>query len=96
MMKHCLPDPEQEKNFDNQFTVYSCEYDSGKRSTGVHTFIRLGEDGKVFLFLCESCLEQLNGQIIRPLLIEAMRNDKSIPAIILDSIKNIDKGKKDE
>jgi len=95
-MKHCLHDPEQEKEFNGQFTVYSCEFDNGKRATGNYGFIQIGEDGKVFLFLCQSCMEQLRGQILSPLIVEAMRHDKRIPKIILESIKDKDKGLKDE
>ena len=62
-MKHILPDPEQEKALNNQFAVFSCEFDNGKRANGNTAMLRLGEDGKVILFLCSSCEEQVKGQI---------------------------------
>lgn len=73
-MKHLLPDPEQQKEIGGGFTVFSCEFDSGERANGNTAIIRLGEDGKIVLFLCASCIEQLNGQVLSPLFLEAMKN----------------------
>jgi hypothetical protein len=73
-MRHCLPDPEAEKNTGSgYFSIFSCEFDSGKRAKGGGETIRIGEDGKIMLLLCESCLEQLRGQILRPIVVEALR-----------------------
>jgi hypothetical protein len=87
MMKHCLHDPEQEKEFDGQFTIYSCEFDNGERAKGNLGFIRIGEDGKIMLLLCVSCMNQIEGQILSPLFAEAIRHDKRIPEIVLNALK---------
>lgn len=91
-MKHLLPDPEMEKNIGHGITVYSCEFDSGKRANGNAAFIRLGEDGRVYLLMCASCIEQLRGQILSPLFVEAIQHDKRIPEIVLETIKIKAKG----
>lgn len=83
-MKHMLPDPEAEEEFNNQFTVFSCEFDSGKRAQGYTGIIRLGEDGKIMLLLCASCMEQLNGQVLAPLFVEAMKHRRELPEYVLN------------
>ena len=77
-MKHCLPDPVAEERLMGRFTVFSCEFDNGRRASGTGGVIRLGEDGKIMLFLCQSCLEQLNGQILHPIVLEAVRSDPKL------------------
>ena len=54
-MKHLLRDETQEKELDNFFTVYSCELEDGRRTNSGIRMIRLGEDGKIMLLMCESC-----------------------------------------
>jgi hypothetical protein len=73
-MKHMLPDPEANEQGDGYLTFYSCEFDDGKRVRN-SDLIRLGEDGKICLMLCQSCLEQLNGQILRPLVLESLKGE---------------------
>jgi hypothetical protein len=90
-MKHLLPDPKVEKEIGNGFTVFSCQFDSGERANGNTATIRLGEDGKVMLFLCQSCIEQLNGQVLAPLFVEAMKHRRERPEYVLN-IKKPDFG----
>jgi hypothetical protein len=81
-MKHCLPDPKASEEFGGYLTVFSCEFDDGKRSSGQGTILRIGEDGKIMLFLCHSCLDQLRGQILsdvlHPIIMNAIRQDKEL------------------
>ncbi len=84
-MKHILPDPEQEKKLDNQFTVFSCEFDSGVRANGNTAIIRLGEDGKILLFVCSSCLEQLKGQILGDFVSNVLHNDKEFKNMFVEA-----------
>ena len=76
-MKHCMPDPEAEKSLNYQFTVYSCVFDNETRAR--QDEVRLGEDGTIILFPCSSCYEQLKGQILSPIIIEALRARKGKP-----------------
>ena len=61
-----------EKGFDGKFIVYSCEFDGGKRVRHADP-LRLGEDGKIMLFLCQSCLAQANEFVMRPIIHEAVK-----------------------
>ena len=78
-MRHCLPDPEALENLGSYVTAaYSCEYDDGKR---VRTeFVRLGEDGKIFFMLCESCKAQMNAQVLEPMVMGVLSN--RLPSIV--------------
>jgi hypothetical protein len=91
-MKHCLPDPKAEEQMGGgYFTVFSCEFDNGKRATGNSQILRIGEDGKIMLFLCESCLKQLQGQFLYQLALDAMRTDhKLLEALIGRAIRFTD------
>jgi hypothetical protein len=71
-MKHCLLDPEMEQGLDGKFTVFSCEFDGGKRVRHAEP-LRLGDDGKIMLFLCQSCQTQVNEFVMRPILTEAVK-----------------------
>lgn len=89
-MKHMLHDPKAEEELGNQFTIFSCEFDSGKRAQGNNDIIRLGEDGKIMLFLCQSCFDQLSGQFLHSVVVDALRG-KSLEELIRKSI--LDKNK---
>jgi hypothetical protein len=75
IMRHCLPDPKAESEMSGYYTVFSCEYDNGKRSKGTEQITRIGEDGKVMLLLCHSCLDQLRGQALRDVVVEAIKGN---------------------
>lgn len=83
-MKHLLRDETQEKELDNFFTVYSCELEDGRRTNSGIRMIRLGEDGKIMLLMCESCHEQLVGQILAPLVIDAMKDSGELKKAVMD------------
>jgi len=94
-MRHCLPDPEAEERNGGYFTVFSCEFDSGKRVRNAETIIRIGEDGKIMFLLCESCLQQLKGQFFHDLALEAMRTKNRFLVRLMIRAMRISKAEKD-
>jgi len=95
-MRHCLQDPKAEERVGGYFTVFSCEFDNGERATGNSQIVRIGEDGKIMLFLCQSCLQQLENHFLHQLALEAMRNDpKLLEALMVRGIRLLDKEKEE-
>jgi len=95
-MKHCLPDPKAAEMFGDYFTVFSCEYDSGDRSTGKEESLRIGEDGKIVLLLCHSCLDQLRGQILYPMILHAIKSDPKLFQELVSGAIKAQKGNENE
>jgi hypothetical protein len=75
-MKHCMVDYEAGQRTGFRVIVYSCEFDNGKRAR--RNIVRIGECGQVALYLCDSCMEQLKGQILSPLIVEALQKKNAM------------------
>lgn len=74
-MRHLLRDEEKEKALDGAgITIFSCEADEGKRIYNNH--VTVGDGGLVYLFMCQSCYEQIKGQILGDIVKSAVKESR--------------------
>ena len=76
-MRHAIPDDKFIKEVPFFISAYSCEHEDGRRSSEYNfdNLIRMGEGGNIVFIPCESCYQQILGQVLRPILIEAQRSE---------------------
>jgi hypothetical protein len=72
IIKHLTLDEKAGESFGGRFVAFSCETDTGKRTT-IRNMLNLG-NGSVILFPCDACMAEIESQILKPLITEAIKH----------------------